>query len=171
MKITMNVWDVVDETWTRNGLLRVVRKGNGYQWQVYGQNNFETPVFTGESGHFFDALKAGEIKLEKDLKQIFLLLNEASQKERREQEPGDAELIEQVIRNINAGEKSVALHILNKIIEKEVREREPNDVKRLALARTLLQAEDLTKEADDDIEETQSGGEPAQPAVSAPSGH
>jgi hypothetical protein len=146
MNVTMSVdYDVIDETWAREGLLKVIRNGNGYQWKIYGQHNYERPLFTGTEGTFFDAWAKGETKLYKDLKQIFWILNEASVKERREGEPEDSEMIEQAIRAINAGDKRAALVALNRVITKERKEREPEDVQRLEMARTLLLSEQIGK--------------------------
>jgi hypothetical protein len=142
----MTDFNVIDMTWTKYGLLKVVRSGNGYEWKVFGQHNFDNPILSGKSGNYFDAWKKGEDALYKDLNQIFWILNEMSQKERREGEPADAEIIEQVIREINAGNKNAAILKLNKIIDKENREREPIDVRNLMLARTLLLSEPIGKD-------------------------
>ncbi len=137
---------VVDETWSKYGLLKVVRSGNGYEWQVYGGVGQDNPLFKGYAGQFFDARQKAEVVLYKDLKEIFTILAAMSQKERDEQEPGDSELIEEVIRNVNGGRKAAALSKLKEIIEREKAEREPEDVRQLETAYALLAAEPMAKE-------------------------
>jgi len=158
----MTNFDILDETWAQfGGLLRVLRKGNGFEWQVYGPNNYDIPLMTGTAGNFFDAQREGEKRLYKDLREIFYLLNEVSQKERREGEPEHTELIEQAIRYINAGDKEKAMTFLNQIIQAEIAEHEPDDASMLALARNMLREEEME-------EKTQGGGEPAQSGIQRP---
>ncbi len=141
MNVSMTDYDVIDMTWTHEGVLKVVRSGNAYEWRIYGQHNYDNPLFVGTSGSFFDAWAVGEAMLNKDLKQIFWLLNEASQKERQEGEPKDAELIEQTIRMLNVGDKKKAVYFLDQVISRERAEREPDDVRRLTQAKAMILAE------------------------------
>lgn len=131
----------MDESWSPYGLLKVVRAGMGYEWQVFGRHNYETPLFSGHCGQFFEAKNIAEERLYKDLRQIFWILNEMSQKERKEGEPQDAEIIEQAIRSLNVGDKKKAIAFLTQIIGKERAEREPEDVAKLEQARALVLAE------------------------------
>jgi len=144
----MMEFNLVDERWCREGLLKIVRLGNAYEWRVFGVDNFNVPMFTGSAGSFYAAQRAGETRLFKDLKQIFYLLNEASVKERKEGEAGDSELIERVIRCLNAGDKTTALSCLDKIIDVESKEREPGDVRRLQLVRTMILADKPKEESE-----------------------
>lgn len=150
-------WDTVDETCTKFGLLKVLRDGNGYVWKVFGIDNFERPLFSGRTGQFRDAQKQAEEKLFKDLKQIFWLLSQASEKERREGEPMDAELIEQAIRQINGGDKARAVHFLDQAIRAEGREKEPEDVRRLQQARTMILAEKTVEKFEPAARQTELG--------------
>jgi ribosomal protein L37AE/L43A len=134
-------WNLFDETFSKFGLLKVLRDGNGFEWRVYGVHNFERPLFVGKAGQFEEARKQGEDKLYKDLKQIFWILSQMSEKERKEGEPVDAEIIERAIREINAGRKSQAIVYLREIINREKAEGEPDDVRQLELALALLMSE------------------------------
>jgi hypothetical protein len=137
----MTDFNVLDETWAPYGLLKVLRAGNGYEWRVFGQHNYERPLFTGTAGSFFEAQLAGEVKLHKDLKNIFWILNELSQKERREGEPVDSQMIENAIRSLNVGDKARAVGFLDHIIKREKEEGEPGDVRKLEEARMMILAE------------------------------
>lgn len=140
--MTFQLYEILDQTYSRDGVLKVIRSGNGYAWHIFGQHNLEgDPLFSGREGTFFDALHEGENRLHKDLSRIFWILNEASVKERKEGEPKDAELIEHTIRELNAGSAKRAVHYLDAVIEREVAEREPEDVARLQMARSLIMAE------------------------------
>ncbi len=153
-------WNLFDETYSKFGLLKVLREGNGFEWRVFGVNNFERPLFVGKAGQFEEARKQGEDKLYKDLKQIFWILSQMSEKERKEGEPADAELIERAIRAINGGQRSQAIVFLRDIIKREKAEGEPGDARQLELALALLMAEppDLGK----------GHSEPAQPPIERP---
>lgn len=141
MIVTMPDFNVVDETWRKWGLLKIVRAGNAYEWRVYPPSMIKTPVFKGREGTFYAAQKAGEKALDKDLGQIFWILSEASKREREEGEPEDSDSIEEAIRAINTGRKAQAAMLLGQIAQKERAGGEMEEAGKIELARAMLMAE------------------------------